>query len=48
MKSRQMNRCGPQLGYARDKLGFVDEHGIRYRSVQPAFQPQCSQCGSFR
>jgi len=59
MKSRQMNRAlrASQLGYVRDKLKFkLDEartcsHGIRYRSVQPAFSrqellaQQCSQCG---
>ena len=48
-KSRQMNRAlrASQLGYARDKLKFkLDEHGIRYRSVQPAYSSQqCSQCG---
>ena len=53
-KSRQMNRAlrASQLGYVRDKLKFkLDEartclHGIRYRSVQPAYSSQqCSQCG---
>ena len=48
-KSRQMNRAlrASQLGYARDKLKFkLDEHGIRYRSVQPAYSSQqCSHCG---
>ncbi len=49
MKSRQMNRAlqASQLGYARDKLKFkLDERGIRYRSVQPAYSSQqCSICG---
>ncbi len=49
MKSRQMNRAlrASQLGYARDKLKFkLDERGLRYRSVQPAYSSQqCSQCG---
>jgi transposase len=48
-KSRQMNRAlrASQLGYIRDKLKFkLDERGIRYRSVQPAYSSQqCSQCG---
>ncbi|MBI5564853.1 MAG: transposase [Chloroflexi bacterium] len=48
-KSRQMNRAlrASQLGYVRDKLKFkLDEHGIRYRSVQPAYSSQqCSHCG---
>jgi IS605 OrfB family transposase len=48
-KSRQMNRAlrASQLGYTRDKLKFkLDERGIRYRSVQPAYSSQlCSQCG---
>jgi hypothetical protein len=48
-KSRQMNRAlrASQLGYARDKLKFkLDERGVRYRSVQPAYSSQqCSQCG---
>jgi putative transposase len=48
-KSRQMNRAlrAAQLGYVRDKLKFkLDEHGIRYRSVQAAYSSQqCSQCG---
>jgi IS605 OrfB family transposase len=48
-KSRQMNRAlrAAQLGYVRDKLKFkLDERGIRYRSVQPAYSSQeCSQCG---
>ena len=36
-----------QLGYVRDKLKFkLDERGIRYRSVQPAYSSQeCSHCG---
>ncbi|MBT9170188.1 MAG: hypothetical protein DDT18_00527 [Actinobacteria bacterium] len=48
-KSRQMNRVlrASQLGYVRDKLKFkLDERGIRYRSVQPAYSSQqCSHCG---
>jgi hypothetical protein len=48
-KSRQMNRAlrASQLGYARDKLKFkLDERGILYRSVQPAYSSQqCSKCG---
>jgi IS605 OrfB family transposase len=48
-KSKQMNRAlrASQLGYIRDKLKFkLDERGIRYRSVQPAYSSQqCSQCG---
>jgi len=48
-KSRQMNRAlrTAQLGYVRDKLKFkLDERGVRYRSVQPAYSSQqCSQCG---
>jgi IS605 OrfB family transposase len=48
-KSRQMNRAlrAAQLGYVRDKLKFkLDERGIRYRSVQPAYSSQaCSECG---
>ena len=48
-KSRQMNRAlrASQLGYARDKLKFkLDERGLRYRSVQPAYSSQqCSHCG---
>jgi IS605 OrfB family transposase len=48
-KSRQMNRRlrASQLGYLRDKLKFkLDEQGIRYRSVQPAYSSQeCSCCG---
>jgi hypothetical protein len=48
-KSRQMNRAlrAAQLGYLRDKLKFkLDERGIRYRSVQPAYSSQqCSHCG---
>jgi putative transposase len=48
-KSRQMNRAlrASQLGYVGDKLKFkLDERGIRYRSVQPAYtSQQCSQCG---
>jgi hypothetical protein len=49
LKSRLMNRVlrASQLGYARDKLQFkLDEHGIRYRSVQAAYSSQeCSPCG---
>ena len=49
MKSRQMNPAlrASQLGYARDKLKFkLDERGLRFRSVQPAYSSQqCSQCG---
>jgi IS605 OrfB family transposase len=48
-KSRQMNRRlrASQLGYIKDKLRFkLDEHSIRYRSVQPAYtSQQCSRCG---
>jgi IS605 OrfB family transposase len=48
-KSRLMNRRlrASQLGYSRDKLKFkLDEHGIRYRSVQPAYSSQeCHLCG---
>lgn len=48
-KSRQMNRRlrASQLGYIRDKLRFkLDERGVRYRSVQPAYSSQqCSRCG---
>ncbi len=48
-KSRQMNRRlrASQLGYIRDKLRFkLDERGVRYRSVQPAYSSQqCSHCG---
>jgi IS605 OrfB family transposase len=48
-KSRQMNRAlrASQLGYVGNKLKFkLDERGIRYRSVQPAYtSQQCSQCG---
>lgn len=48
-KSRQMNRVlrASQLGYVRDKLKFkLDERGIPYRSVQPAYSSQeCSRCG---
>ena len=48
-KSRQMNRAlrASQLGYVGDKLKFkLDERGIRYHSVQPAYSSQqCSQCG---
>lgn len=49
LKSRQMNRAlrASQLGYVRDKLKFkLDERGVRYRSVQPAYSSQeCAQCG---
>ncbi len=48
-KSKQMNRAlrASQLGYVREKLQFkLNERGIRYRSVQPAYSSQqCSQCG---
>ena len=48
-KSRQMNRAlrASQLGYVRDRLKFkLDERGVHYRSVQPAYSSQqCSQCG---
>jgi putative transposase len=48
-KARGMNRAlrASQLGYVRDRLRFkLDERGIRYRSVQPAYSSQrCSQCG---
>jgi len=48
-KSCQMNRAlrASQLGYVRDRLKFkLDERGIRYRLVQPAYSSQqCSQCG---
>jgi IS605 OrfB family transposase len=48
-KSKQMNRVlrAGQLSYIRDRLKFkLDERGIRYRSVQPAYSSQeCSQCG---
>jgi len=48
-KSRAGNRLlkAYQLGYLRDRLKFkLDEHAIRYRSVQPAYSSQqCSQCG---
>jgi IS605 OrfB family transposase len=48
-KSRQMNRAlrTSQLAHVRDKLKFkLDEQGIRYRSVQPAYSSQqCSKCG---
>jgi len=48
-KSRQMNRAlrASQLSYVREKLKFkLDERGIRYRSVQPAYSSQqCSHCG---
>lgn len=47
-KSRLMNRRlrASQLGYIKDKLRFkLDERGIRYRSVQPAYtSQQCSRC----
>jgi IS605 OrfB family transposase len=49
LKSRLMNRRlrASQLGYSRDKLKFkLDEQGIRYRSVQPAYSSQeCHPCG---
>src|SRR5262249_44128451 len=49
LKSHQMNRAlrASQLGYVRDKLQYkLDERGIRYRSVQPAYSSQeCSHCG---
>jgi Putative transposase DNA-binding domain len=48
-KSRLLNRRlrASQLGYSRDKLKFkLDEQGIRYRSVQPAYSSQqCQPCG---
>ena len=48
-KSRAMNRLLKvhQLGFIRDRLKFkLDERGIRYRSVQPAYSSQqCSRCG---
>jgi putative transposase len=48
-KSRQMNRAlrASQLGYVREKLKFkLDERGVRYCSVQPAYSSQqCSHCG---
>jgi putative transposase len=48
-KSRQMNRLlrASQLGLIRDRLKFkLDERGVRYRSVQPAYSSQqCSHCG---
>jgi len=48
-KSRLMNRRlrASQLGYIKDKLRFkLAEHGLRYRSVQPAYtRQQCSRCG---
>ena len=48
-KSRLMNRRlrASQLGYLQDKLRFkLDERGLRYRSVQPAYtSQQCSRCG---
>jgi putative transposase len=48
-KSRLMNRRlrASQLGYIQDKLRFkLDEHELRYRSVQPAYSSQpCSRCG---
>jgi Putative transposase DNA-binding domain len=47
-RSRQMNRRlqSSHLGYIRDKLKFkLDEWGIRYGSVQPAYTSQeCSVC----
>jgi len=49
LKSRQGNRLlkAHQLGFIRDRLKFkLDERGIRYRSVQPAYSSQqCSHCG---
>jgi len=48
-KSHQGNRLLKvhQLGFIRDRLKFkLDECGIRYRSVQPAYSSQqCSHCG---
>jgi hypothetical protein len=48
-KSRGTNRLlkAHQLGFIRDRVKFkLDEQGIRYRSVQPAYSSQqCSQCG---
>lgn len=48
-KSRRMNwgLRASQLGYVREKLKFkLDERGVRYRSVQPAYSSQqCSHCG---
>jgi putative transposase len=48
-RSRWLNRRlrASQLGYIRDKLKFkLDEHSIRYRSVQPAYSSQeCHLCG---
>ena len=48
-KSRQMNRAlrASQLSYVRDNLEFkLDECGIRYRSVQPAYSSQQrAHCG---
>jgi Putative transposase DNA-binding domain len=48
-KSRLMNRRlrATQLGYSRDKLkSKLDEAGIRYCSVQPAYSSQeCHPCG---
>jgi hypothetical protein len=48
-KSHQGNRLLKvhQLGFIRDRLKFkLDERGIRYCSVQPAYSSQqCSRCG---
>jgi predicted RNA-binding Zn-ribbon protein involved in translation (DUF1610 family) len=48
-KSREMNSRlkASQLGYMHDHLIFrLDDVGIRYLSVQPAFSSQqCSECG---
>jgi len=48
-KSREMNRWlrASQLGFIHDRLKFkLDDAGIRYRSVQPAYSSQqCLACG---
>jgi putative transposase len=48
-KSREMNRLlrTAQLGYIEQRLEFkLNEAGIRYRSVQPAYSSQrCQACG---
>lgn len=48
-KSREMNRLlrAAQLGYIERRLEFkLNEAGIRYRSVQPAYSSQqCQACG---